>query len=353
MVLTINLTVGMMSELSQTVTSQINKIQEDCAKMKPLVCIRCITFNHEPYIRDALEGFVMQKTNFPFVAIVHDDASADGTADIIREYAEKYPDIIKPIYETENQYSKRDGSLARIMNKVCEATGAKYIAMCEGDDYWTDPHKLQKQVDFLESHPDYAMCCGKAYKYNQELQRKVGMSGSDKCSFDDLIESNGISTLTTLFNASIYRDYSNNIKPEEHHWSMGDKPIWLYMALISKIKYMDCIFGVYRILNNSASHFSNFEKWINFRLSSLKISMYFLEFSHKKSISINERYQVYKLMNAVVHKDSNKVILYKNKIKTNYKFGYNKNAIWILFILLFPKLTTYVTKIYLMNKNKY
>jgi len=124
---------------------------------KPLVVIRCITYNHEPYIRDALEGFVMQKTDFPFVAIVHDDASTDGTAAIIREYAEKYPDIIKPIYETENQYSKRDGSLGRIMNKACEETGAKYIAFCEGDDYWIDPLKLQKQVDFLESHPDYGM----------------------------------------------------------------------------------------------------------------------------------------------------------------------------------------------------
>lgn len=127
-------------------------------KTSPLVAIRCITYNHEPYIRDALDGFVMQKTNFPFVAIVHDDASTDGTADIIREYAAKYPDIIKPIYETENQYSRRDGSLSRIMNEACAKTGAKYYALCEGDDYWTDPLKLQKQVDFLEAHTDYSMC---------------------------------------------------------------------------------------------------------------------------------------------------------------------------------------------------
>ena len=76
----------------------------------PLVSIRCITYNHEKYIRDALEGFVMQKTNFKFEAIVHDDASTDNTAAIIQEYAEKYPEIIKPIFETENQYSKHDGS---------------------------------------------------------------------------------------------------------------------------------------------------------------------------------------------------------------------------------------------------
>ena len=123
-----------------------------------LVAIHCLVYNHEPYLRDCFEGFVMQKTNFRFVAIVHDDVSTDGSAAIIREYEEKYPDIFRPIYETENQWSKKDGSLERIMNDAIDASGAKYVAMCEGDDYWKDPNKLQTQVDFLESHPDYSMC---------------------------------------------------------------------------------------------------------------------------------------------------------------------------------------------------
>ena len=138
--------------------SQIEYIADISKQKQPLVAIRCITYNHGSYIRDALDGFVMQQTDFSFVAIVHDDASTDNTAAIIREYASRYPDIILPIYETENQYSKHDGSLRRIMNNACAATGAKYIALCEGDDYWTDPLKLQKQVDFLESHPDYSLC---------------------------------------------------------------------------------------------------------------------------------------------------------------------------------------------------
>ncbi len=146
------------SGISEYVLEQIDVIAKTSQKTNPLVVINCITYNHESYIRDALEGFVMQKTNFPVVAIVHDDASIDGTAAIIREYAEKYPDIIKPIYETENQYSKRDGSLGRIMQEARNATGAKYVAFCEGDDYWTDPLKLQKQVDYLESHPDCSLC---------------------------------------------------------------------------------------------------------------------------------------------------------------------------------------------------
>lgn len=132
---------------------------------KPLVAIKCLVYNHEPYLRDCLEGFVMQQTNFPFVAIVHDDASTDNSAAIIREYEEKYPDIIKPIYEAENQYSKRDGSVGRIMDEAIDATGAKYVAMCEGDDYWTDPLKLQKQVDFLEANPEYVICSHKFKKH--------------------------------------------------------------------------------------------------------------------------------------------------------------------------------------------
>ena len=134
---------------------------------KTLVAIKCTVYNHEPYLRDCLDGFVMQQTNFPFVAIVHDDASTDGSAAIIREYEEKYPNIIKPIYEIENQYSKRDGSVGRIMDEAIDATGAKYVALCEGDDYWTDPHKLQKQVDFLDTHPEYVLCCHRYKIFNQ------------------------------------------------------------------------------------------------------------------------------------------------------------------------------------------
>lgn len=131
------------------------------------VAIKCLVYNHEPYLRECLEGFVMQQTDFPFVAIVHDDASTDHSVDIIREYAAKYPDIIHPLYETENQWRKADGSLRKIMNDAIEATGAPYIAMCEGDDYWTDPHKLQKQVDFLDTHPEYELCCHRYKILNQ------------------------------------------------------------------------------------------------------------------------------------------------------------------------------------------
>lgn len=125
-----------------------------------LLSIRCFVYNHEPYLRQCLDGFVMQKTSFAFEAIVHDDASTDSSAAIIREYADKYPEIIKPIYETENQYSRHDGTLRRIMDSAISSS-SKYVAICEGDDYWIDPYKLQKQVDALEAHPECSICFGK------------------------------------------------------------------------------------------------------------------------------------------------------------------------------------------------
>jgi len=128
-------------------------IEEKKEALVPLVSVCVITYNHEKYIRQCLDGILMQKVNFPYEVLIHDDASPDATADIIREYEAKYPDIIKPIYQTENQYSKVGmGAISRFND---ERARGKYIAQCEGDDYWTDPGKLQMQVDFLETHPEY------------------------------------------------------------------------------------------------------------------------------------------------------------------------------------------------------
>src|SRR5690554_88862 len=132
---------------------------------EPLVSICCITYNHEDFIRDAIEGFLMQKTSFPIEIIIHDDASTDNTANIIEEYANKYPDLFVTILQSENQWSKGGGSIyARF---VYPRARGKYIAICEGDDYWTDPLKLQKQVDFLNDHRDISFCSHNVNKVDQ------------------------------------------------------------------------------------------------------------------------------------------------------------------------------------------
>ena len=145
-------------------------------KSQKLVSICCITYNHAPFIRQCLDGFLMQEppTGVPadepwYEILIHDDASTDGAAEIIKEYAAKYPNLIFPLYEEVNQYSQGKENIIDMYN-YGRARG-KYIAYCEGDDYWTDPHKLQKQVDFMEAHTDYSVCfhCFRNYIAEKDL----------------------------------------------------------------------------------------------------------------------------------------------------------------------------------------
>lgn len=204
------------NQINETAAKYIEHIAEISKQKKPLVAIHCVTYNHGEYLRDALEGFAMQQTTFPFVAIVHDDASTDNTAEVLREYADKYPDIILPIFETENQHSKK--TLGIIMKKARDVTGAKYLAMCEGDDYWTDQLKLQKQVDFLESHPNISYTCHR-YKIQNKDNHQVTLepnlfldANPNKCGFEfDLqyvFKSDWVTkTLTSVFRIECF-DYN-------------------------------------------------------------------------------------------------------------------------------------------------
>lgn len=217
-------------------------------KISPLVSIKCLVYNHGPYLRQCLDGFIMQKTNFDFEVIVHDDASTDNSADIIREYADKYPDIIKPIYETENQYSKKDGSLTKIMNAAIHPN-AKYIASCEGDDYWIDSNKLQKQVDFLEYNQEYVMCSHKYYSYSQNkgemlsIIRPVNVEDSCSYSLMDLINGKWLFHPLTV----MYRRSAFNIT-EYLKYKMSYDVILFYHILKSGKGYLfNDIMATYRI----------------------------------------------------------------------------------------------------------
>lgn len=217
-----------------------------------MVSIQCFTYNHESYIRQCLESFVMQKTNFRFEAIVHDDASTDGTAAIVREYAEKYPEIIKPIFEIENQYSKHDGSLQRIMDSHCYG---KYIACCEGDDYWIDPLKLQKQVDFMESHPDYSMTCNRTKLYSHRKGKFVGenycYNKSQDVEAKDIILCGGlfISTCSIVLRRSVVIDGYPDYFTKCH---VGDYPLQIFAAMKGNVYYFNDVMSVYRVENSSS-----------------------------------------------------------------------------------------------------
>lgn len=294
----------------------------------PLVTIRCLVYNHEPYLRQCLDGFVMQKTNFLFEAIVHDDASTDRSAEIIREYAEKYPNIIKPIFETENQYSKKDGSLRRIMDSHMRG---KYIAMCEGDDYWIDPYKLQKQVDFLEKHVEYGLTFGVVKTYIQ-CQRKFSKKtfGSEVKDIRNLLKNNTIPTPTTLFQNEIYKKYSEEFV--DKRWLAGDYPLWLYFAINSKMHFFEEKFAVYRVLENSASHSDSIDK----REAFIK-SIYDMKCYYNNRYGILDRKIMSDLLyiplfnNAYCYRNKNRMKLYYKQIKEKNLKIYIKYLIGISF----------------------
>ena len=211
----------------------------------PLVAIHCLVYNHEPYLRDCFEGFVMQQTNFPFVAIVHDDASTDNSAAIIREYETKYPHIFKPIYEKENQWKK--GTLTRIMNTTIVATGAKYVAMCEGDDYWTDPLKLQMQVDYMEENPECSLCFHKVNTLIQETgeikEEFIVRDVPGRSDIIDLAKGNYIHTPSVLYRRKCLNiEKLNSIMP----CLPGDYVMWMLLAEKGDIYKFDEPMAVYR-----------------------------------------------------------------------------------------------------------
>ena len=256
-----------------------------------MVTIRCLAYNHAPYIRQCLEGFVMQKTNFRFEAIVHDDASTDGTAAIIKEYADKYTDFIKPIFETENQYSKHDGTIGRIMR---ENTHGKYVAICEGDDYWIDPLKLQKQVDFLEGHPDYSMSHTSIVYYLQTQHRYVKSNDIEVNSeaiksFSPvliLLNKYRIQTVSVLYRDDDFKNSTQRTDPllASGYFPMGDTPSWYALSLMGKIHFLPEVTCVYRKNEASVTGTRDLKKKLRFILYSSELRLYL---SQRDSFSIN------------------------------------------------------------------
>lgn len=220
-----------------------------------ILTVLCTSFNQVDYIRECLEGIVMQKCSFKWEAIVHDDASTDGTQDIIREYAAKYHDIIKPILQHENQFSKKDGSLRNILMNACKG---KYIANLEGDDYWTDPLKLQKQVEYLENHPECGLVrtnYNRYYQTTKKLEKGV-FEGTQHISDTlqyYLLYAPFAGPCTWVYRTEI--DKERVLLPTKKYFN-GDLTILLETCRLSSIKFMEDNTAVYRILGKSVSHVS-------------------------------------------------------------------------------------------------
>jgi glycosyltransferase involved in cell wall biosynthesis len=209
----------------------------------PLVTIICPTYNQEKFIAEALDGFVKQKTNFPFEIIVHDDASTDKTIEIVKKYEKEFSQLFNNIYQNVNQFSQE---ITRITRLTYKAARGKYIALCEGDDYWTDENKLQKQVDFLEANPGYAICFHGVNVLKDSKEKSSVLNRSDKeetYSILDLAEMNIIHTPSVVFRNGLF----DKLPGWFNESPVGDYVLHMLNAKKGLIKYFPETMAVYRV----------------------------------------------------------------------------------------------------------
>ena len=218
------------------------------------VSVLCATYNHEEYLRQTLDSFLNQKTDFPFEVLVNDDASTDSTGDIIREYAAKYPEVIRPFYQKENLYSRRINLYDVVFFPACRG---EYIAVCEGDDYWNDPEKLQLQVNWLDSHPEYSACVHNSIGRFTDQPDKVlfAQDGDRDIPFEQVVQgmshayhtSSILARREFILNPPDYRDVAY------HQGYFTDYAVGVRLGLAGKVRFLDRCMSVYRIGSNPSA----------------------------------------------------------------------------------------------------
>lgn len=276
----------------------------------PIVSICCITYNHEAYITEAIEGFLIQETNFPFEILIRDDCSTDNTKYIIQEYVKQYPNLIKPIFEKENTFSKG----IKPLPQVYENAKGKYIAICEGDDYWTDPSKLQKQVNFLQENPLYAACfhdsliLNETQDSNKTQHIKIGDRKIDEdVDIVSIIKENNIATASIVFKNSIRKT------PKYHYkTTKGDYALMVNIASQGTIKYLPEVMSAYRVHGGGvwSSQSEIYKEKENLNFYSL-LQNHFSNNSHTlQAINKKKKYVYYSLARKLVYK--------KQRIKSFY-----------------------------------
>ena len=212
------------------------------AQAEPVVSICCATFNHAPWIEDAICGFLAQETQFRFEVIIRDDASSDGTREIVAQYAAKYPGIIRPILNEQNDFDGGEGPL-RLWREVAKG---RYYALCEGDDFWVSPNKIEVQTSWMERNPEYALSCHDSYNASgrliarpRELLRQHGDSGAE-FDTDGLLTRNLVTSNTVFFRAEYLKTFPRS------GLLMLDWPLWLHLSLHGRCFYHYGIYGCYR-----------------------------------------------------------------------------------------------------------
>lgn len=255
---------------------------------RPTVSVVTITYNQEKYIRQTLESFVAQQTDFKFEIVVADDHSTDKTADIVKEFAGKYPELFRPILRKKNIGAQKNSISA------LKAANGKYIALCEGDDYWTDPKKLQRQVDFLEKNPQFGLCFHpvRVFFENKEAADFIFPDTKEHGSVftvKRLLKDNFIQTNSVMYRRQDYKDIKDDVMPLDWY-------LHLYHAQFGKIGFINKVMSAYRRHSGGMwwnSHQDMDEIWKKHSLSYIKL---FAEFMRMYGSDPQYREIIYKSM---------------------------------------------------------
>ncbi len=256
--------------------------------MTPLVSVIVTTYNHEPYLTRALDAILQQECDFGVEIVLGEDCSTDGTLAICREYAEKYPKQITLIASTENVGWRAN------YRRCVEAARGKYVAFCDGDDYWCDQNRLAEQVTLMESNPQVGLCYTLAERRNA-MGELVGRFPVDKghTMLDALLHDWCVENCTTLARRELVLDYYDTEKPENRpEWLTEDLPMWLYVAAHSEVAYIERATAVHRVFPDSVSHSTSLAKRLAFCDSSSNIKLWFDErynSSHQRRYLLRER----------------------------------------------------------------
>lgn len=281
------------------------KNQKRYTNSNPLVSILVITYNHENYIRESIQSFLEQETTFQVEIVIHNDASTDNTKKIIEEYEQKFPWLFNNIHQTENKRSTGIKPRYTLALQICRG---KYIANCDGDDYWTDKKKLQKQIDFLENNLEVGLIHTEYDEYFQNTNtlepnrhrrtKRVNAETNIDIFLNQLnFDMYHVRTVTVCMRKNICQKAFETIEPlTQLKLPLGDYPLMLQLSKLTKFKYFDESMAVHRILPESASHTKSWEKRRKFQHAVETIQDFFIE---KYDVSDFHKDKIYKKRSSI------------------------------------------------------
>ena len=236
-----------------------------------LVSVCVTTYNHAPYIERAVESFLAQRCDFGVEIILSDDCSSDSTPQICRSYAERYPDRVRFITSAENVGMRAN------YRRTLEAAKGKYVALCDGDDWWCDEDKLARQVAVMEADEQLGLCYTRSRRVQGEREW-LYPAGEMFTDFDNMLFNNTVENSSALARKDLVMRYYAEVRPEEHpEWLTDDAPMWIWFAACSKMVAIDIPMAVHRLLPESVSQSGNYLRRIAFCDSLMDISLWFDE----------------------------------------------------------------------------